>query len=50
MKNKNTDKYYLELEVIETKEQERPQKMLKMTKKNLRKLILHRINGKVGEC
>ena len=43
-------KYKLELEVIELKEQERPIKMVKMARKNLKKLILHRIDGKIGEC
>jgi len=50
--NKNTEdkKYKLELEIIEIKEQERPLKMVKIAKKNLKKLILHRINGKSGLC
>jgi len=50
MKNAEDKKYKLEFEIIELKEQERPTKMAKITRKNLKKLILHRIDGKIGEC
>lgn len=50
-KNKIEDrKYKLEFEIIEVKEAERPKKMAKITRRNLKKLILNRINGKIGEC
>lgn len=51
MKNKNDDqKYKLDFELIEIKEELRPVRMVKMAKKNLKKVILHRIDGKIGEC
>ena len=52
MKNKKTEdqKYHLDFEIIDVKEQERPVRMVKIARKNLKKLILHRINGKIGEC
>jgi uncharacterized membrane protein YkoI len=43
-------KYHLDFEVIDLKEQKRPEKMVKIARKNLKKVILHRINGKIGEC
>lgn len=43
-------KYKLEFELIEIKEEERPQRMAKLTRKNLKKLVLNRIDGKIGEC
>jgi hypothetical protein len=52
MKNKKIEdkKYKLEFELIEIKEEERPVRMVKIARKNLKKLILNRINGKIGEC
>ena len=52
MKNKNEkdQKYKLEFELIELREEERPVRMVKIARKNLKKVILHRINGKIGEC
>ena len=43
-------KYKLEFEIIEIKEQKRPERMVKIARKNLKKVILHRIDGKIGEC
>ena len=49
--NTNDDrKYKLDFEIIEVKEEQRPIRMAKIARKNLKKLILNRINGKVGEC
>lgn len=49
--NINDDrKYKLEFEIIELKEEERPQRTVKIARKNLKKMILNRINGKIGEC
>jgi hypothetical protein len=52
MKNKILEekKYKLELEVIELKDQLQPQRMVKTAKKSLRKMILNKIDGKMGEC
>lgn len=52
MKNKKIEdkKYKLEFELIELREEERPVRMVKIARKNLKKLILNRINGKIGEC
>jgi hypothetical protein len=43
-------KYKLELEVIELKDQFQPQTMARTAKKSLRKMILNKIDGKMGEC
>ena len=43
-------KYHLDFEIIDLREQERPVRMVKIARKNLKKLILNRINGKIGEC
>ena len=43
-------KYHLDFEIIDLREQDRPARMLKTAKKSLKKVILHRINGKIGEC
>ncbi len=52
MINKKTEdrKYHLDFEIIDLREQKRPEKMVKIARKNLKKVILHRINGKIGEC
>jgi len=52
MKNKKIEdkKYKLEFELIELREEERPVRIAKIARKNLKKLILNRINGKIGEC
>ncbi len=52
MKNKKFEekKYKLELEVVELQEQFQPQRMAKIAKKSLKKMILNRIDGKMGEC
>jgi hypothetical protein len=43
-------KFKLELEVIELREQSQPQRMVQTAKKSLRKMILNKIDGKMGEC
>jgi hypothetical protein len=50
-KNRNSNrKYKLELEVVELKEQYQPQRMVRIAKKSLKKMILSKIEGKMGEC
>lgn len=49
--NINDDrKYHLDFEIIDLREQKRPEKMVRITRRNLKKLILNRIDGKIGEC
>lgn len=48
--NINEDRYKLELEVVEMQDQYQPQRMAKIAKKSLRKMILNKIDGKMGEC
>jgi hypothetical protein len=49
--NINDDrKYHLDFEIIDLREQKRPERLVKTARKNLKKVILHRINGKIGEC
>jgi len=52
MKNKKTEdrKYHLDFEIIDLREQKRPERLVKTARKNLKKVILNRINGKIGEC
>ena len=52
MKDKNFEekKYKLELEIVELSEQSQPQKMARMAKRSLKKLVLNKIDGKMGEC
>ena len=52
MKSKNFEekKYKLELEVVELKDQYQPERMVKLARKNLKKVILNKIDGNVGEC
>jgi hypothetical protein len=51
MENKIKEKIYkLELEIIELRDEFQPQRMAKTAKKSLRKMILNKIDGKMGEC
>lgn len=50
MKDNKDKKYKLELEVVELQIQSQPQRMAKIAKKSLQKMILNRIDGKMGEC
>ncbi len=50
MKNDKDKKYKLELEVVELPVQSQPQRMAKIAKKSLQKMILNKIDGKMGEC
>ncbi len=43
-------KYQIELEVIEVGKTNSPTKMIKLTKRNIKKLILNKLNGRSGEC
>ena len=50
--NKNIEekKYQIELEVVEVGKTNNPSKMMKQTRKNIKKLILNKLNGRTGEC
>jgi len=52
MKNKNLEekKYQIELEVVEVGKVNNPTKMIKQTKKNIKKLILNILSGRSGDC
>ena len=50
--NKNIEekKYQIELEVVEVGKTNSPAKMIRQTRKNIKKLILNKLNGRTGEC
>ena len=50
METNKDKKYKLELEVVELKEQLQPQRMARIAKTSLKKMILSKIDGKMGEC
>ena len=50
IKNREEKKYQIELEVVDIKEQVQPKKMLKLARKNLKIMILNKLNGKTGMC
>lgn len=43
-------KYQIELEVVEVGKIRNPNKIIKLTKKNIKKLVLNKLNGRSGEC
>jgi hypothetical protein len=49
-KNIEEKKYQIELEVIEVGKTSSPAKLMKQTRKNIKKLILNKLNGRSGEC
>jgi len=49
-KDKEEIKFKIELEVIDVRNEERANKMMKVAEKRWKKLILNRIDGNMGEC
>lgn len=49
-KNNKEIKYQIELEVVEVGKVNNPAKMIKQTKKSLKKLIMNKLSGRCGEC
>ena len=49
-KNIEEKKYQIELEVVEVVKVNNPAKMIRQTRKNIKKLILNKLNGRTGEC
>jgi hypothetical protein len=49
-KNIGEKKYQIELEVVEVGKTNSPTKMIRQTRKNIKKLILNKLNGRTGEC
>lgn len=49
-KNIEEKKYQIELEVIEVGKTNSPAKLMRQTRKNMKKLILNKLNGRSGEC
>lgn len=43
-------KFQIELEVVDTRKQDGSKRTIRSAEKNLRRLVLSRINGKTGEC
>jgi len=52
MKNKNQKekKYQIELEVVEVEKLSNSTKTIRSAKKNFKKIILNKLNGRTGEC
>lgn len=49
--NKNEEiKFQIEMELFEARTQNNSKKTIKLAEKNLKKMILNRIDGKTGEC
>ncbi|HNZ84584.1 MAG TPA: hypothetical protein PKZ29_02015 [Candidatus Woesebacteria bacterium] len=44
------DEYSLELEIVTKTEYDRPKKVDRMVQRNLKKVIMNRLDGKMGEC
>lgn len=51
-KDKNIEerKYQIEMEIVDIKTIVSPLKILKSMKKNLKKMVINKIEGKTGEC
>jgi hypothetical protein len=43
-------KYQIELEVVDVRSQVEPKKILKIARKNLKTMILNKLEGKTGMC
>jgi len=43
-------KFQIEMDLIEIERQIGPKKTIKLAEKNLKKMLLNRIEGKTGEC
>ena len=44
------DEYSLELEIVTKTEYNQPKKVDLMVQRNLKKVIMNRLDGKMGEC
>ncbi len=44
------DKYKIELEIVERRDYNQPKRMDKMVQKNLKRIIINKLDGKMGEC
>jgi hypothetical protein len=49
-KNIEEKKYQIELEVVEVGKVNNSTKLFKQTRKNIKKLVLNKLNGRTGEC
>ena len=49
-KNNQEIKFQIEMETLEIDRQIGPRKTIKLAEKNLKKMLLNRIEGKTGEC
>lgn len=49
-KNNQEIKFQIEMETLEIERQVSPRRTIKLAEKNLKKMLLNRINGKTGEC
>ena len=49
-KNIEEKKYQIELEVVEVGKIYNSAKMIRQTRKNIKKLIFNKLNGRTGEC
>lgn len=49
-KNLEEKKYQIELEVVEVERSNNSNKIIRLTKKNIKKLVLNKLNGRTGEC
>lgn len=49
-KNLEEKKYQIKLEVVEVGKTNSPAKIIKQTRKNIKKLILNKLSGRTGEC
>ena len=49
-KNIEEKKYQIELEVVEVGKVNNPTKMIRQTRKSIKKLIMNKLNGITGEC
>jgi len=49
MTNKE-DKFQIELELIDIKKTDKSKKIIRMTERNLKRMLMNRLEGKTGEC
>jgi hypothetical protein len=52
MNNKKFEekKYQIELEILEVGKVNNSIKMIRQTRKNIKKIIINKLNGRTGEC
>jgi len=48
--NNEEIKFQIEMELVEIRDQNAPKKTIRLAQKNLKKMLLNRIDGKTGEC